>query len=36
LDAKLEDVMPFLGLTADVEVEEVMDTRSALLCYEYV
>ena len=35
MDARLEDVMPFLGLTTDVKVEEVMSTRSALLCYEY-
>jgi tyrosinase len=35
-DATLEDIMPFLGLTADIEVEEIMSTRSALLCYEYV
>ena len=35
MDARLEDVMPFLGLTADIKVEEVMSTRSALLCYEY-
>ncbi|KAL2060772.1 hypothetical protein VTL71DRAFT_9414 [Oculimacula yallundae] len=33
--ATLGDVMPFLGLAADIKVSEVMTTQNDLLCYTY-
>lgn len=34
-DAELTDVMDFMGLAANVTVEDVMGTSSEILCYEY-
>ncbi|KAI0198137.1 Di-copper centre-containing protein [Astrocystis sublimbata] len=31
----LEDVMPFMGLAADIKMSEVMTTENDLLCYTY-
>lgn len=33
--ATLQDVMPYLGITPDIKVEEVMKTQTSLLCYAY-
>ncbi|RYP78270.1 hypothetical protein DL771_000747 [Monosporascus sp. 5C6A] len=33
--ATLDDVMPFMGLTADIKISEVMTTQNDLLCYSY-
>jgi tyrosinase len=34
-EATLQDVMPYLGLTPDVKVEEVMATQTSRFCYRY-
>ncbi|KAK8054779.1 hypothetical protein PG993_000006 [Apiospora rasikravindrae] len=31
----LDDVMPFMGLAADIKISEVMTTQNDLLCYTY-
>ena len=31
--AALDDVLPMLGLAADIPVRDVMDARSGVLCY---
>ncbi|KAK6863486.1 hypothetical protein PG995_000014 [Apiospora arundinis] len=33
--ATLEDVMPFMGLAADIKMSQVMTTQNDLLCYTY-
>ena len=33
--ATLEDIMPYMGLTPDVAVAEVMSTQTSRLCYKY-
>ncbi|KAK8043938.1 Monooxygenase [Apiospora phragmitis] len=33
--ATLEDVLPFMGLAADIKISEVMTTQNDLLCYTY-
>lgn len=33
--ATLEDIMPFMGLAADIKISNVMTTQNDLLCYTY-
>ncbi|PVH90604.1 Di-copper centre-containing protein [Periconia macrospinosa] len=33
--ATLEDIMPFMGLAADIKISEIMTTQNDLLCYIY-
>lgn len=35
ISASLADLLPFRGLARDPSVEEIIDTRKGLLCYEY-
>ena len=34
-EASLRDPLPMGGLASDVQVEEIMNTRSKFVCYEY-
>lgn len=31
----LDDVMPYMGLAADIKIADVMTTQNDLLCYTY-
>jgi tyrosinase len=35
-EATLKDIMPYLNLVPDIQVSEVMSTKTSRLCYEYV
>lgn len=34
-EATLDDIMPFMGITPDIKVSEVMEIGTPRLCYSY-